>query len=316
MSFLKKLWSWGLSLILACGLSVQVWAQNAPSSSSATAKDNSGFQKGQVVSASAAVYKNPDFDSPVIAHLKPGSIWMVSKKIYGAFYQIRLPRNRLAYVTDGDVRPLTQVKAAMAAAAAAKDRQAEKEQGREGSHLAPDGKAARRRKAFVDQDFQGVSFLGLRYREETMGLRPTDNILLVGFKATGDDVVVEGVPTELNVQLAPSVPRYYEQATGRSTEGFLFYLDTMILNTSAHGLDTMTFFGFGPFFRFSKFGVTLPVNGTDEFYSLEDMGLGLKLNYGISRRFGNFALRLDFQYYWEKQQYYGLCLSGQFSRSP
>lgn len=276
------------------------------------------YQKGRVVTPSATVYGTPDFDGEVIGRVKAGSNWVISRKVYGAFYQVRLPGNRVGYVTDADIRPLSLLPKANAPAGAraAKPNEPASEASQapeEGARIAAD-RGSKVRKTFDEQDFQGVSLLGLRYRESTMGLTPTDNMMLIGFKSTGADNLAEGLPTELNIQFSPSAPKYYEQATGRSSEGFLFLLDAMAISPSLHGPDTMTFFGFGPMFRFSKYGVTLPVGGKDEFYSLEDMTIGMKFNYGISRRFGSSALRLDFQYYWEKTQYYGLSLAFQFSR--
>ncbi len=287
------------------------------------ANPNSQMQKGRVVVPVADVYAGPNFDQRVIGRVRLGSTWWISKRIYGAFYQVRIGKERIGYVTDADIKPVSSAQARAAeraAKSAAKPKPPPPQQPsaapagqvHEGAHLAGGTLA---RKAFDEQDFQGVSFMMLRYREETMGLRPTDNLLTIGFKATGNDVLIEGLPTELNVQLSPAAPKYYEQATARGTEGFLFILDGMMVAPRTHGPNTMTFFGFGPMFRFSKFGVTLPVAGKDEFYSLEDMAVGMKFNVGASQRFGSFATRLDFQYFWEKQQYYGLSVAFQFASS-
>lgn len=275
----------------------------------------SQLQKGRVVVPSADVYAGPNFDERVIGRVKGGSTWTMSKRVYGAFYQVRIAKNRVGYVTDADIKPLGS---SAARATPPRPKPAEKKPERspsppEGAHLATGGDQLRR--AFDEQNFQGISFTGLRYREQTMGLRPTGNLALLGFKASGTDVLIEGIATELNVQLSPGAPSYYEEATGRGSEGFLFLLDGMILTPRTHGPNTMTFFGFGPLFRFSKFGVTLPVNGKDEFYSLEDMAVGLKFNLGFAQRFGSFATRLDFQYFWEKEQYYGVSLALQFASS-
>lgn len=309
----------GLALILTLGLlpgAASAQTRNRPPAVTAPAQ----LQKGRVVVPSAEVYAGPNFDERVIGRVKGGSTWMMSKRVYGAFYQVRIGKDRIGYVTDADIKPLNSAAARATPPArpkpppkSATPPAAARAESREGARL--ETGATERRRSFDEQDFQGVSFMMLRYREDTMGLRPTDNLLTIGFKASGTDVLVEGLPTELNVQLSPAAPKYYEQATARGTEGFLFLLDGMMVSPRTHGPDTMTFFGFGPMFRFSKFGVTLPVAGKDEFYSLEDMALGLKLNLGVARRFGGFATRLDFQYFWEKQQYYGFSVAFQFAAS-
>lgn len=276
------------------------------------------MQKGRVVVPSAEVYAGPNFDQKIIGRVKGGSTWMMSKKVFGAFYQVRIGQNRIGYITDADIKPLSSREARNtpprrpkpSAKTPTAPPPAPTGENREGAHI--DGGSGPK-KSFDEQDFQGVSFMMLRYREETMGLRPTDNLISIGFKASGTDVLMEGLPTEMNIQLSPMAPKYYEQATRRGSEGFLFLLDGMLLSPRTHGPNSMTFFGFGPMFRFSKFGVTLPVNGKDEFYSLEDMAVGVKFNIGAAQRFGSFATRLDFQYFWEKQQYYGFSVAFQFA---
>lgn len=263
-------------------------------------------QKGRVVVDDAAVYEFPDFDSEVLGSLKRGTTWTISKRVFGAFYQVRLPKNRIGYVTDADVRSLADLKRLQ-------NKKAGDAQSRAETRPEGEPEKGKRPSRFEDQNFQGISVLGLRYREETMGLRPTDLMTLLGVKFTGSDVVIEGLATELNVQVSLAPPQYYEQATSRSAEGFLFILDSLLLNTTPHGPNTMTFWGFGPMFRFSKFSVTLPVNGRDEFYSLEDMAIGAKFNLGLAQRFDRVAVRVDFQYYWEKLHYYGLSVSGLYN---
>lgn len=279
-------------------------------------------QVGRVLNDDVVVYQTADFDSPTLGKLKKDSQWTMSKQIYGAFYQVRIGKDRIGYVTDADIVPLAVYHKAKAAAQQSnlrnrnrkknsKNSDRTSEEGKEGAHIAD--KKPKRRRGFENQNYQGATLTMLRYREETMGLRPTDNLYLLGFKASGNDVVVEGLPTELNVAFSLAPPKYYEQATGRASNGFLFMMDFLMLAPSQHGPNTMTYFGFGPMFKYSRFGVTVPVNGKDESYSLEDMNIGAKFNYGISQRFGNFALRLDGQYYWEKTQYYGFSVSAQIA---
>lgn len=260
-------------------------------------------QKGRVMVDEAAVYEFPDFDSEILGSLKKGTTWIISKRVFGAFYQVRLPKNRIGYVTDADVRSLTDLKRLQ-------NKKTPDTPTRNELTAEANPEKRKRPSRFEDQNFQGLSFLGLRYREETMGLRPTDMMSLLGFKFTGSDVVIEGLATEFNVQFSLAPPKYYEAATGRSSDGFLFLLDSLLLNTTPHGPNTLTFWGFGPMFRFSKFSVTLPVNGRDEFYSLEDMAIGAKFNLGLAQRFDRLAVRVDLQYYWEKLHYYGLSVSG------
>lgn len=292
---------------------------NAAKIPDAVRKEPGKFQVGRVATGDAVVYAEPDFDSDVLGRVKPDTTWWMSKAVYGAFYQVFIGE-RVGFVSDVDIVPINATKGGKTAGRGNGRSANESEsssggresRAKEGARLG--GGEIRKARAFLEQSYQGISFLGLRYREETMGLRPTDNMLLFGFKASGIDVVSQGLTTELNAQISFSPPKYYEQATGHTSEGFLFLLDAMVVNANTHGRDTQTFFGFGPMFRFSKYSVTLPVSGKSEYYSLEDMALGAKFNLGIAQRWGSFSTRLDLQYMWEKMQYFGIGLALQWTR--
>lgn len=256
----------------------------------------SNWQKGRVVRPRVPVYKGPDFSAPVIGYLKGGSQWMISTEIYGAFYKVRI-RNRIAYVTDVDIRPLVDPKKA------AQEQAKKKEEER----------AARRRLTFDLANFWGIQYASLRYREQTMGLRPTDQLSFLGFNLTGAHIVIDGYSTAFNFLVSMGPPRYYQQATGQSADGFVMQTNFLFQYNTLHSRNTMTFFGFGPMYKYSKIGVTLDVNGQNLSYSLDDMSVGAIFNWGIAQRFGDFALRGELQYYWEKTQYYGLSISTQFA---
>lgn len=303
-----------LRLFFFVSLAGTLWAkpiQRGPASEAAAG----AWQQAQVITPNANVYQAADFDSPVLGHLKQGTVWNISKDVTGAFYQIRVRDNLIGYVCDVDVKAGKPI--------AKGNLGPEKPKPLSGATPAKrEPPAVKKQRSFEYTDFWGIELASIRYRENTMGLRPTDQLSFYGLQFSGPNIVFDGYTTEFNALVSLGAPRYYQQATGNDASGFIFLTDFLFLQNRNLSRDVMFFFGFGPMFKFSKFEVALNCdaglcNGTTTGTlpeSLTDMSLGAVFDTGITQRLGSsFALRAELQYYWEKLQYYGFSLSGQFS---
>jgi len=258
--------------------------------------------QGVVVVDQAAVYKASDFDSAIIGHTRRGKKFMMSPQIFGAFYRIQIKPGLVGFIPDTEIRPLSKKKPKKDSNSAAKDKRDQDK---------PDQEEVKKKRPFEETKYKGISIAMINYREETMGLRPTASMIFFGFKAQGEGLLMEGMLSELNFQVAPSAPRYYEQATGVPSTGIIVLMDGMLLTASPSGKNSLTFFGFGPMFKYSKIDTGVLNGAKTEYYSLNDMSLGVAFNLGISQRIGDFAARLELKYFWEKMQYYGLAITGQ-----
>lgn len=281
-----------------------------------TLAQGTDFVRGQILTDEALVYRDADFDSPVIGRMKKGSQLNISKRIFGAFHQVQISKTRRGYISDVDVRPLSEInqaqkilKKTQGPFAASKENALKESRSRE----AREESLAKR--PFDSTNYQGFEIAMIRFRENTMGLRPSDNRLFFGFTASGPQIVMEGLNTDLNVRVSPGAPSYYEQATGKSADGFILITDFKFQTVTTRSKDIVTYFGFGPMFRYSRFGVTFQNTATnkEESYSLEDMAIGAVFDLGLGMRFGRFAAKVEAQYYWEKLQYWGFAASGQMA---
>lgn len=278
------------------------------SSAGATAKPKQrapaqALIQGVIVVDQAAVYKASDFDSAVIGHTRRGKKFMMSPQVFGAFYRIQIKPSQpgqpgqVGYIPDTEIRPISKKKLTKDSSASAKGK--------------PDQEEVKKKRPFEETKYKGISVAMINFREETMGLRPTASMIFFGFKAQGEGLLMEGMLSELNFQMAPSAPSYYEQATGVPSSGLILLMDGLLLTASPSGKNSLTFFGFGPMFKYSRIDTGVLNGGKTEHYSLNDMSLGLAFNLGISQRIGAFAARLELKYFWEKMQYYGFAITGQ-----
>lgn len=267
--------------------------------------------RGKVVSEEAQVYDQPNFDAAVIGVVPGGATFDISKNLFGgAFYKIRITEpgqpSRLGYIADSDIRPNFKTATSNYKAAAGKNAKKKNQ---------PEKPERKRKKSFENTRYVGPMFALIDYQEETMGAKPHENLGFYGLKISGPNVLLEGlIPMELNLMFHSGAPSYYEKATGNSASGFIFLGNILLQTYWPMGPNALTFFGFGPMMKYSKFDVELRDSGTgkNQPYSLEDISVGLSLNAGLGLRAGPVALRVDYQYFYEKQPYGGFSAAVQW----
>lgn len=261
------------------------------------------------------VYAGPDFDSPVIATIKPGTFYYVSKqKFVYDFHKIRLAKNQDGYISSSEIKIVTaqyvqnRKKKGKAAADAASDASTDT-----GEDTKPAKKEKKKTtKPIYISRYQGLIVEQQNYIEDTMSSTRSDNILFFGYRLVGFNTLFSGeMSTDLAVLYHSGAPAYYEKITGRSTSGQIlnvqFTFDTII--PLAHSF--MASYGFGPMIKYSHFEVSLknPAGIGNDAYVLDDMNFGVLFRLGAATRIGVIGLRADVKYYIESKQYVGINVS-------
>ena len=274
---------WGASLTI-CLLGSQILHAQAAKSPA---------HRGKIVGEEVQIYQKPDFDSPVIATVEAGGIYDISNVTFNnAFYKIRLKPGVLGYVADSDIKPLFKT-----TNVPSKDGKKPKKK-----------TVSKRNKTFEFTRFGGLTYAMIDFMEETMGGKPHENLGFIGAKISGPNVLLDGLlPIDVNLLFYSGAPSYYKKATGLSADGFIFLADILFQTYWPQSQNTLTYFGFGPMFKYSKFDVAVHDNSTgkDQPFSAEDMSVGAAFGAGVGLRMGSLALRVDYQYFWEKQMYGG-----------
>lgn len=278
----------------------------APAKKAAETKAPS-IRLGKIINGNALVYRSANFDSKVVTKLEPGKSYPISSKTVGPFYKIKVKDGVYGYIADTDVKLILSAKEQEAKKKESAEKKAEKREERQ-------KKAAenRAKKPFEFQKYRGLSLTNVNFREETMGLRPTETLMFYGAKFSGPDVLFEGGYVDANILLHFGAPKYYSDATGKSADGMIMLLDFLFQSAIPGSEKSMTLIGFGPMLKYSKFSVALPVAGKEEAYELVDMSVGVVFNAAYAYKFDSFALRGEIKYYWEKMQYTALGLAVQF----
>lgn len=247
-------------------------------------------QQATVIQEGALVYQDADFDAPVIDTLKRGAVHNISKSRRGPFYKIRVNAGSVGWIADTDIK-LGVIKLA----SAKKEKPPEKE---------------KRKKPFFATRYRGPTFEFINYTEDTLGKERTANLLFYGFKFNGYNTVFDGdIYTDANVIFYSGAPGYYADYTRRSTGGFIFMANFLLQTVLPQSKSHMLYYGFGPMLKYSNFALEVP-NGTKTLsYSATDMTVGAVFDLGLAFRLGDFSLRTDAKYYWERSQYSGFGLN-------
>lgn len=253
-------------------------------------------QRGTIVEDEAQVYQDADFDAPVIAVLKTGSVYSISTNKKGPFYKIRLKPGLVGWIADSDVRPgVIKVTPETHEEVRQEKKQREEEQNR---------------KPFFASRYWGPSFEYVNYTEDTMGQERSSGTLFYGLKWSGFNTLFSGeIYTDSDILFSSGAPKYYQDVTGQSAGGFIVNAHFLFQTVDNLSRSALFYYGFGPMLRYSHFDLHLLSGGNVIGYSADDMSLGAVFDVGLAYRLGRASLRSDAKYYWEKSKYWSLGLN-------
>lgn len=301
--------SFGLIKFLNLPLALLV-AFVAFTSEAQTPRRQASSQKAVITVPEATVFKEADFDGPVLGSLREGQVYDISVRKLGPFYRIRIRPGVMGWISEAEVQVISLSQARQLEG----ERRRAQQEGRE-AEASP---ARRSSKEFDQRRFRGFVLESVNFKEDTMAASRQESLLFYGFKMSGPGTLFEGeLETDAEILIHPGAPSYYRQATGNSASGFIVIGNFLFLTQIPQSETMMPYYGFGPSFRLSHFKVSLsddPTPGNSRSYTLEDLTLGAVFAGGVAFSFRDYALRLEGRYYWEAQRYtsFGLAFQKEF----
>jgi hypothetical protein len=273
----------------------------------AQSKSVASRARGTIIVEEASVFKDPNFESEVIATLPLGQVYDISNGKKGDFYRIRYKPGMTGWISDAEVR------SAKSSGLAPNKTQSQKAATREMNSKTTKKKSRTARKSVHRLRFRGASFEFVNYSEDTMGKLRTATLPFYGVRWAGPNTLVAGeMDFESEVMFSPKPPAYYEEATGLIASGFILRTDFMLLTNLPQTRDVTVFYGFGPMVKFSQINAQLYDAATSKprNYALTDISIGAIVGAGVMvRPIDNWAFRLDAKYIWEAQRYTSLSLA-------
>ncbi len=249
----------------------------------------------------AAVYKVPNFDSPIIAYLNKGKKIRASKKKYpgigglGSFYKVRLKKKKYGYVTDVDLFPSNKKNT---------------DQNGGGNIFVPTGgddhsgqaMGGSGRAIFLKR-YIGLSYNLVNYKEEIAKTEYTESIGFFGLKVSGPGALFVDLPLELNILGFFGSPTYYTDLFNEAS-GFIIIADVLYTLPLIAKENYMLYVGVGPSIRYSSQQVeaTKLSNSTSTPFDIQFANLGGALAAGFAFQLGeSFAIKAEGKYMMDEQ---------------
>ena len=250
-------------------------------------------QKAKIVGDAVEVYAEADFDSEVIDEVYKNQTYIISNKLYGPFYRIKLKSGKVGYIVDyelniegkGQLKPRDLDELEMKDAMGVLDRQPEHDPQQEAEE-----------NEFFGKGYQGVVLQMMNYHEDTMGSTQVDDLLLIGYKSTAT--------TTWSVAGTWQVPKYYTQRPGYSASGGKLWADVGFSHSFAQFPGGELKFGAGVFSHLSLVKLTAPTRN----YDLQDVTAGVNAEVSFLKKIKSVNLDFSIKYYIDKARYASLGL--------
>lgn len=267
----------------------------------------------EIVGEFPYVYEQPDFDSPMIATLKSGTFYYVSKQQYPfGFHKVQLQKNQSGYVSSSEIKLVSQqyvqqqkkIRSNPKAAAELEEKEKKKDQ----------EKAANTKPIYLLR-YRGVIVEQQSFTEDTMSKSRSEPLMFFGYRQLGYNTLFSGeMSTDASILFHSGAPKYYQEITKQAADGWIinahFTFDTIIPLSHSH----MASYGFGPMVKYSHFETYLKntTGGGTTGYNLDDLTLGVLFRVGYGFRWRQISLRTDIKYFIESHRYLSLNLSTLF----
>jgi hypothetical protein len=268
----------------------------ASSTASTTKVAPTSARHAVVVADETQIYEKPDLDSHAFATVSRGTKIPVSKGTrgdYAKFYRTRV-KGKIGWVLTIDVRSESEAKKVFtkAQADAYKAGPFAEDHGED-----EDGKKTREPFTFT----RSVSFaLGMNdYKESINGVDHSANLLTYGLKLTGPDVLLTGPLMDVNVMLHYGAPDYYTPLSVAKPSGFILWTDANLLLPLMARENFLVGVGAGPLLVISNIQAS---QGSVD-YNMWQFNLGADVELTAGVRMGDFCLRFEGKYLFEKKTY-------------
>jgi hypothetical protein len=270
------------------------------------------WARGAVVTDGAAVYKEPDFDAPVLEYLPyKTTVYLLKRPVagrsgMGLFHRARY-KNKAGYITDTDIRfaakEIEKEKARQEEAKA--DKKTDKKTRSMGWEK-EDEEAMNGQPAYFYRHV-GLAIARVKFTEKFSGHKLSDQMWMGGLRASGPGVLFDGPPLDFNLWFSIQKPGYYKRITSEPVSGYMLFGDIMPMLPLFSGMKNVVYYGPGLMWTYTSY----KVNVKGQRYDSQEFRLGFDFGLGYGHRWGSVMLRADVKYYWEKTQYLGTLVSVQ-----
>jgi hypothetical protein len=252
----------------------------------------------------AAVYSRADFDSPVQDYLRYQTpVWAGLKPYQGVsgmgLFHIISYGKKKGYVPDTDIRFNKKIAAKVPKTVKQKSRSKAWEKEEEQMY----GKAP-----IYFTRYLGAAASYVNFTEKFSHKAYHSGMLMYGLRMTGTGTLItDGPPLDFNLWFSMDKPDYYKKFTSKTPRGFLVFGDIMAMLPLVDHKRFIVNYGIGLMYVFTKYSVDI----NNKTYDSSEFRIGADAGLGVGVKLGQYIVRFDGKYYYEKTQYFGGVLSFQ-----
>ena len=270
-------------------------------------------QWGRIAVDGSPVYKQPNFDAPIMDYLNLGKKVKMSAKIhkgiggFGAFYKVRLSRGKYGYISDVEVTPTIKKKRQVTAPTNEQKDPWQQEFSQDSKKKEQD--SSKMKMPIIMSKYIGVSLGMINVTETFEGIEFSSFQPSYGFKSSGVGFLIDGPPLDIELSIVSSTPSYYNKFS-QETSGMSIRTHVALMLPLSDFGSGIIYYGLGPTIVYSRYTVNLAGSKLDSEY----FNIGAVFPAGVAFRLGSFLLKVEAKYYWEKNKYIamGLGLQRQF----
>lgn len=250
-------------------------------------------QKAKIISPNVDVYSDADFDSDILETVKLGETYMISNKVYGPFFRIKLKSGKIGYIPDTEVD--IEGKGRVVPAAKDKDEDETSDDPFLNDMEAPfkkNKKSQRDADEEEDEDLQGVTLQLVNYHEDTLGAVQIDDLPAIGYKSISDFAAWEVIASF-------KAPKYYSDQLNASVRAINVW-GTFGISSEVPLLPSWSArYGGGLMGHASFVNITAPQKS----YEMQDLTVGAYLEGSVLVRIAKLRYDLSIKYIFDKQSY-------------
>lgn len=257
-------------------------------------------QKAKIVSPEVEVYAESSFDADVLEVVNGGETYLISDKVYGPFYKIKLKSGRIGYIPDTEVeipgKPrlnngetsddpfLQDVDITSKTKKNNKKSDSKKNMDAESDETDEDG-----------FNYRGFTVQLINLHEDTLGGVQIDDVTALGYKTLSDEISWE-------LMGAFKTPKYYSDKLNASVKAYNIWGDFGVTRDVPLRSNISARYGGALFSHFSW----VNVETNTKKYDMQDLTVGLLLEGGFFVVFKKVTLDFSVKYFFDRNSYGGL----------
>jgi hypothetical protein len=250
-------------------------------------------QKAKIISPNVDVYSDADFDSDILETVKLGETYLISNKVYGPFFRIKLKSGKIGYIPDTEVD--IEGKGRVVPATKEKDEDDYSDDpflNDMDSPFKKNKKSERNTDDEEDEDLRGITLQLVNYHEDTLGAVQVDDLPAIGYKSISDFAAWEVIASFKS-------PKYYSDKLNASTRAINIW-GTFGLSSEVPLLPSWSArYGGGLMGHASFVNITAPQKS----YEMQDLTVGAYLEGAVLVRIAKLRYDLSIKYIFDKQSY-------------